>query len=83
MSSTLAPKEKYMQKIPVNNINECKDCKRLIGAGKYTKPHKNLRLQDSLKFSSITGAADEANYKCIVCEKKWLHETGSCGMGWL
>jgi hypothetical protein len=40
MSSTLAPKEKYMQKIPVNNINECKDCKRLIGAGKYTKPHK-------------------------------------------
>lgn len=29
------------------------------------------------------GPADEAYYRCKVCGHEWLHETGSCGMGWV
>lgn len=30
----------------------------------------------------MMGAADEAYYRCKVCGHEWLHETGSCGMGY-
>lgn len=39
------------------------------------------RTKDAL--SSMMGAADEAYYRCKVCGHEWLHETGSCGMGWV
>ena len=31
----------------------------------------------------MMGVADEAYYRCKVCGHEWLHETGSCGMGWV
>jgi hypothetical protein len=31
----------------------------------------------------MMGPADEAYYRCKVCGHEWLHETGSCGMGWV
>ena len=61
----------------------CDDCKDLIGASRSTKPHANLEYKDGRKVSSMMGAADEAYYRCKVCGHEWLHETGSCGMGWV
>ena len=61
----------------------CADCEVLVGASRYTKPHPNLEYKDGRKVSSMMGAADEAYYRCKVCGHEWLHETGSCGMGWV
>lgn len=66
-----------------NSQQMCSDCKSLIGASRSTKPHANLEFTDSKKVSSMMGAADEAYYRCKVCGHEWLHETGSCGMGWV
>jgi hypothetical protein len=33
----------------------CDDCKLLVGAGMYTKPHANLVFVDGKKVSSIMG----------------------------
>ena len=61
----------------------CADCDALVGASRSTRPHANLEHQDSRKVSSMMGDADEAYYRCKVCGHEWLHETGSCGMGWV
>lgn len=61
----------------------CDDCKKLVGAGRSSKPHANLVYVGGKNVSSIMGASDEANYYCKVCGFNWLHETGSCGMGWV
>ena len=61
----------------------CADCDALVGASRSTKPHASLGHPDSRKVSSMMGAADEAYYRCKVCGHEWLHETGSCGMGWV
>lgn len=61
----------------------CNDCKNLFKADRHTQPHKNLKHLESKRISSIMGAADESYYECKKCEYKWLHETGSCGMGWI
>lgn len=61
----------------------CADCNALVGASRSTKPHANLQYKDGRKVSSMMGPADEAYYRCKVCGHEWLHETGSCGMGWV
>ena len=61
----------------------CEDCKKLVGAGRYSEPHFHLVHKGEMRVSSIMGAADETYYVCEVCGYKWLHETGSCGMGWV
>ena len=61
----------------------CDDCKALLGASRSTKPHANLESNDGRKVSSVMGPADEAYYRCKACGHEWLHETGSCGMGWV
>ena len=61
----------------------CDDCKALIGASRSAEPHANLKYKDGRKVLSMMGAADEAYYRCKVCGHEWLHETGSCGMGWV
>lgn len=61
----------------------CVDCKGLVGAGRSIRPHANLELTSSRACSSMMGAADEDYYRCKVCGATWLHETGSCGMGWV
>lgn len=61
----------------------CEDCKRLRHAGRSTRPHANLERLSFRSVSSPLGAADEAEYRCRVCGKTWLHETGSMGMGWV
>jgi rubrerythrin len=61
----------------------CEDCQRLRGARRSTRPHKNLESLQSQNVSSPMGAADENHYRCRVCGKTWLHETGSMGFGWV
>jgi hypothetical protein len=61
----------------------CNECKKLIGAGRSTKPHPNLILRNTNPFSSMLGPADEAYYTCQTCGHEWLHETGSYGTGWV
>lgn len=62
----------------------CDDCRGQRAKGRYGKPHANLVSSgDGRECRSIMGAADEAYYKCQVCGHEWLHETGSCGMGWV
>lgn len=61
----------------------CEDCLKLVGSGRSTPPHINLHLTENHDVRSIMGAADEEYYTCQVCCQKWLHETGSCGMGWV
>jgi hypothetical protein len=51
------------------------DCKLLVGAGTYTKPHANLVFVDGKKVLSIMGAADEANYRYNTCQRCWSRST--------
>ena len=60
----------------------CDDCKGLDWRVE-NEAHANLEYKDGRKVSSMMGAADEAYYRCKVCGHEWLHETGSCGMGWV
>ncbi len=61
----------------------CGDCAALVDASRSTRPHANLEHKGSQRASSMMGAADETYYCCKVCGHEWLHETGSCGMGWV
>jgi hypothetical protein len=61
----------------------CADCKKLVRAGRSTKPHSNLECTEFKAVSSMLGPADETYYKCRACGHEWLHETGSQGMGWV
>lgn len=61
----------------------CDDGSALVGASRSIKPHVNLQYEDGRTASSMMGPADEAYYRCKVCGHEWLHETGSCGMGWV
>jgi len=61
----------------------CEGCQKLIGASRHTPPHANLIRTGEKAFSSIMGSADETYYTCKVCGHEWLHETGSCGCGWI
>jgi hypothetical protein len=67
----------------VSTEEMCEDCKRLIRAGRYTEPHAALVETKRQSFSSMLGPADETYYRCSTCGHKWLHETGSQGMGWV
>jgi len=62
-------------------LKECLECKSLVG--RRVQPHSFLKLTDSRRVSSAMGPADEAYYKCSQCGRQWLHETGSCGFGWI
>jgi hypothetical protein len=68
---------------PQTLLPMCADCKALVGASRRTKPHGNLEYKEGKRCSSMIGAADEAYYCCKVCGHEWMHETGSCGMGWM
>ncbi len=68
---------------PSQSASMCADCKALVGASRSKKSHANLEYKDGKQFSSMMGPADEAYYRCKVCGHEWLHETGSCGMGWV
>ena len=61
----------------------CENCKVLVGAKRYTKPHDSLSVTDHKRFSSALGPADETHYRCNVCGHDWLYESGSQGMGWV
>jgi len=61
----------------------CDSCRKLVGAGRHTKPHSNLEKTNFNPIKSMHGSVDETDYTCRVCEKKWLHETGSYGQGWV
>lgn len=61
----------------------CLDCQELIGKGRHTPPHTNLIQTNFKEVKSQFGNVDEYYYKCTVCPKTWLHETGSYGEGWI
>jgi transposase-like protein len=61
----------------------CNACKALVGADRHTPSHKKLILKSHQRMGSAMGSADETKYVCKDCGHEWLHETGSCGMGWL
>lgn len=61
----------------------CSDCIKLIGQGRHAPPHKKLTSLNLIKINSAMGSADEHYYECKVCGHKWMHETGSCGYGWI
>lgn len=61
----------------------CDECRKLVGAGRTTKPHANLTLKEAKPFSSMLGPADETYYICQTCGREWLYETGSYGVGWV
>jgi hypothetical protein len=61
----------------------CEECRKQVGAGRGAVPHARLVLTSERRVSSIMGAADEAYYRCTSCGHQWLHETGSCGLGWV
>jgi hypothetical protein len=63
--------------------NICDDCLALKGASRHATPHKNLRFLEFKPVKSMFGSVDETYYKCSVCGKEWLHETGSYGQGWV
>ncbi len=61
---------------------------QLLDAGRPDEAKKLVAtyvISDDMaeRISSMMGAADEAYYRCKVCGHEWLHETGSCGMGWV
>lgn len=66
------------------NSAPCSDCVAQKAKNRHAPPHANLvQTSPTRQFSSSMGAADETDYKCRVCGTEWLHETGSCGLGWL
>lgn len=64
-------------------IELCADCKELIGKQRHTPPHANLVKTGFKEVPSMFGNVDEHYYKCKVCSKTWMRETGSYGEGWL
>lgn len=68
---------------PNTSTPMCADCNALVGASLNAKPHANLQYKEGRQGSSMMGAADEAYCSGTVCGHEWLHETGSCGVGWL
>ena len=67
----------------MSDSQPCEDCQRLRGAGRSTPPHANLERVSFQAVSSAMGPADEHRYRCRVCNKTWLRETGSMGFGWI
>jgi hypothetical protein len=61
----------------------CAACAGLEGADRHTEPHQKMKEVNSRRCSSMMGPADETYYVCLTCGQEWLHETGSCGMGWI
>lgn len=61
----------------------CEDCCKQSAANRYDKPHPFLRWKSSKNVGSMVGSSSETEYVCIKCGHEWLHETGSCGMGWV
>lgn len=75
-----------LESIGVNKVKTeelCSDCQTLVGASRHAAPHANLVCTERKAIGTIMGAADEAYYTCKVCGHDWLHETGSCGYGWI
>lgn len=72
-----------MSDLDKTNSTLCDDCKGLIGASRHTRPHANLSHVEFKAVGSMFGSVDETYYKCRVCGKEWLHETGSYGQGWV
>ena len=68
---------------PANKTTMCDDCKRLVGAHRHAQPHSNLVSTDFKEINSMFGSVNEHYYECRVCHRKWMHETGSYGQGWM
>lgn len=72
-----------MSKDKGQDASLCIDCEKLIGGHRHTPPHGNLVSTRVKEVNSMFGSVDEYYYKCRVCSKEWMHETGSYGQGWV
>lgn len=63
-------------------IEPCEHCRALAGGRRSTPAHKHLMPESNGEYSQHGKTTNEAHYVCSICGKKWLHETGNCGMGW-
>jgi hypothetical protein len=61
----------------------CEACQKQSAAKRYDGPHSYLRRKSCKDVGSMVGSSCETEYVCIKCGHEWLHETGSCGMGWV
>lgn len=71
------------KKNDVKTDDLCLNCKELIGKSRHTPPHNDLEQTGFKEVKSQFGNVDEYYYKCKVCSKTWMHETGSYGEGWI
>jgi len=83
INTTIMMKNNNLKSTEENNIVPCQDCKNLIGKQRHTPPHQNLVQTNFKEVKSMFGNVDEHYYKCKICSKTWLHETGRYGEGWL
>lgn len=74
--------EEQKDNLPKKQPPKCDNCKKLIAAGGFTKPHQNLVKVGGKNFSGQIGTADEVDYLCNICGNEWTRETGSAGSGW-
>jgi hypothetical protein len=61
----------------------CDACVKQASASKHASPHAYLHKLETKEVKSMFGRIDEHFYVCRVCQKEWLHETGSYGCGWI
>lgn len=61
----------------------CEECQKLLGAGRKTPPHGDLVAGEFREVRAGGMRADEQDYECRRCGRKWMHETGNHGEGWI
>lgn len=64
-------------------VELCRECKALIGKGRYEKPHPSLRLtKRGEPYGHMFGGGVDSWYVCDVCGTDWFHSTDRADFGW-
>jgi hypothetical protein len=66
---------------PMEMCEACKTLKRSNGRG--TGHPSLVMVGDRREMSYGAMRADEQDFECRVCGKRWMHETGNAGYGWV
>ena len=62
----------------------CEACTTLERSDRRGAGHSDLaKVGDRREMSNGAMRADEQDYECRACGKKWMHETGNAGFGWV
>ena len=61
----------------------CQECVEQ-DKNKRKKTHKNLIMtKDTIGINCAMGSVNETYYRCEICGREWMHETGNLGYGWI